>query len=56
VIGKTMTINPFLILLALAFWIWTWGALGGFIAIPALLICYAIARNILPGTDWSAES
>jgi predicted PurR-regulated permease PerM len=51
VIGRTMTLNPFLVLLALAFWIWIWGPIGGFIAIPALLITYAIARNILPGIE-----
>ncbi len=55
VIGRTMTLNPFLVVLALIFWIWLWGALGGFIAIPALLIVYAIFRNIVPGLDWGAE-
>ncbi|TKT75309.1 AI-2E family transporter [Aquamicrobium sp. LC103] len=49
VIGRTMTLNPFVVLLALGFWIWIWGPIGGFIAIPALLIIYAISRNILPG-------
>ena len=42
VIGRAMTLNPFVVVLALVFWIWLWGALGGFIAIPALLVCYAI--------------
>ena len=51
VVGHTMTLNPFLVLLALAFWIWIWGPIGGFIAIPALLIFFAIARNILPGVN-----
>ncbi|MBO6717094.1 MAG: AI-2E family transporter [Rhizobiaceae bacterium] len=51
VIGRTMTLNPFLVLLALAFWIWLWGPIGGFIAIPALLIVFAIGRNILPGLN-----
>jgi predicted PurR-regulated permease PerM len=51
VIGRTMTLNPFLVLLALAFWLWVWGPIGGFIAIPALLIVFAIARNILPGLN-----
>lgn len=49
VIGRTMTLNPFMVILALAFWIWMWGPLGGFIAIPLLLICYAVAANLLPG-------
>lgn len=51
VIGRTMTLNPFVVLLALAFWIWIWGPIGGVIAIPALLIVLAVARNILPGVD-----
>ncbi|HTV69467.1 MAG TPA: AI-2E family transporter [Rhizobiaceae bacterium] len=55
VIGKTMTLNPFVVVLALAFWIWLWGALGGFIAIPALLICYAIVSNIVPNSGWAAD-
>jgi predicted PurR-regulated permease PerM len=56
VIGRTMTLNPFVVLLALAFWIWLWGALGGFIAIPALLIILAVARNVVPGFDWMSEN
>ncbi|RWJ04891.1 MAG: AI-2E family transporter [Mesorhizobium sp.] len=55
VIGRTMTLNPFVVLLALVFWIWLWGAIGGFIAIPALLAAYGIIHNILPGADWSGE-
>jgi predicted PurR-regulated permease PerM len=53
VIGRTMLMNPFVVILAIAFWIWLWGPLGGFIAIPMLLIFYAIAANIVPGMDWS---
>ncbi len=52
VIGRTMLMNPFVVILAIAFWIWLWGPLGGFIAIPMLLIFYAIAANIVPGMDW----
>jgi len=55
VIGKTMTLNPFLVLLALIFWIWLWGPLGGFIAIPALLVVYAVIRNIVPGINWGVD-
>jgi predicted PurR-regulated permease PerM len=53
VIGRTMTLNPLVVLLALVFWIWLWGPLGGFIAIPALLVAYAVVRNIVPGLNWS---
>jgi predicted PurR-regulated permease PerM len=55
VLGRTLTLNPFVIFLALAFWIWVWGPIGGFIAVPALLIVYAIAGNIIPGMQWTAE-
>lgn len=52
VIGRSMTLNPFVVFLALAFWLWIWGPIGGFIAIPALLIVYAIVWNIIPGIAW----
>ena len=31
------------------------GAVGGFIAIPALLVGYAIIRNVLPGVNWGVD-
>lgn len=55
VIGRTMTLNPFVVLLSLVFWIWLWGAIGGFIAIPALLVAYSVVRNILPGINWGVD-
>lgn len=55
VVGRTMTLNPFIVVLALIFWIWLWGPLGGFIAIPALLVVYSILRNIVPGIDWGGD-
>ena len=48
VLGRTMTLNPFVVFLSIAFWIWLWGPVGGFIAVPCLLIVYAVIRNILP--------
>ncbi|MCO6386313.1 AI-2E family transporter [Aliihoeflea sp. 40Bstr573] len=49
IIGRMMTLNPFIVLIALTFWIWIWGPIGGFVAIPALLAGYAMARNLIPG-------
>lgn len=37
VLGRTMTLNPFLVFLTIAFWIWLWGPVGGFVALPLLL-------------------
>lgn len=52
VIGRRMTLNPFLIFLAVAFWLWLWGPTGGFVAIPALLIVHVVASNVLPSFHW----
>lgn len=47
-LGRTMTINPFLIFLSLTYWIWSWGPVGGLVAVPSLLVLYSIATHILP--------
>lgn len=47
-LGRTMTINPFLIFLSLTYWLWSWGPIGGLIAVPSLLILYSIVTHILP--------
>ena len=48
VLGRTLTLNPFIVLLALAFWIWVWGPVGGFVAVPLLLIAAAAIRHVSP--------
>lgn len=47
-LGRTMLINPFLILIAITYWLWTWGPIGGFIAVPSLLVLSSIMTHILP--------
>jgi predicted PurR-regulated permease PerM len=47
-LGRTMTINPFMIFLSLTFWLWAWGPVGGLIAVPSLLVLYSIVTHILP--------
>ncbi|MHB1109753.1 MAG: hypothetical protein ACYCZU_05480, partial [Devosia sp.] len=32
----------------ITYWLWAWGPVGGFIAVPSLLILYSVATNILP--------
>lgn len=46
--GRTMTVNPFLVFLSLTFWLWAWGPVGGLIAVPSLLMLYSVVTNILP--------
>jgi len=38
VLGRRMTLNPLMIFLAIGAWLWLWGPLGAFIAVPSLLI------------------
>ena len=47
-LGRTMTINPFLIFLSLTYWLWAWGPVGGLIAVPSLLVLYSVVTHILP--------
>ena len=48
VIGRSVTLNPFFVFLSLAFWIWLWGPAGGLLAVPFLLMGYAVIRNAMP--------
>ena len=56
VVGRTMTLNPFIVVLALIFWIWLWGPLGGFVAIPAVLVVYAILETSYRGSTGRSTS
>ena len=38
VVGKRLTINPLLILVALSYWGWVWGTTGALLAVPLLII------------------
>jgi predicted PurR-regulated permease PerM len=46
--GKALTLNPFLIFVSIAFWIWVWGPVGGFIAVPSLLVAQSLIMHIFP--------
>ncbi|WP_235399127.1 AI-2E family transporter [Sphingomonas sp. SRS2] len=37
-VGRRLTINPLLILVALSFWSWVWGTAGALLAVPLLII------------------
>jgi len=55
VIGRSVTLNPFLVFLSLAFWIWLWGPVGGLLAVPFLLIGHAVMRNSLLNRSRAAQ-
>ena len=41
-VGRRLTLNPLLILLALSFWGWVWGTTGALLAVPLLIILKTI--------------
>jgi len=47
-IGRTLTLNPFIIFLSITFWIWAWGPVGALVAVPSLLIAQSIIMHALP--------
>lgn len=47
-IGRTMTLNPFVIFLSITFWLWAWGPVGGLVAVPTLLIATSVLAHMLP--------
>ena len=42
IVGRRLTINPLLILVALSFWAWVWGTTGALLAVPLLIIIKTI--------------
>ncbi|EPX79462.1 AI-2E family transporter [Litoreibacter arenae] len=54
-VGKSLSVSPLLVFLSLVIWLWLWGPMGGFIAIPLLIWCLVVAKvvfaqNISSGT------
>ncbi len=47
-VGRRLTINPLLILVALSFWSWVWGTTGALLAVPLLIIF----KTILDAAGW----
>jgi predicted PurR-regulated permease PerM len=50
-VGKALTLNPFIIFVSIAFWLWVWGPMGGFIAVPSLLVLQSMIMHIFPTTQ-----
>jgi len=48
ILGRRLTLSPFLILLALAFWTWMWGPVGALLAAPLSIIGLVVFNHIYP--------
>jgi predicted PurR-regulated permease PerM len=51
IVGHRLTMSPFLVFLALAFWAWLWGPLGAFLATPFLIVCLVVIGHLFPRND-----
>jgi predicted PurR-regulated permease PerM len=48
VLGHRLTLNPLVVLLALAFWAWLWGPMGAFLAVPFTIVGMVILSHLFP--------
>ncbi len=49
-VGRALTLNPFVIFVSIAFWLWLWGPVGGFLAVPSLLVVQSLIQSVFPFT------
>jgi len=47
-VGRRLTLSPFLVFLALVFWTWLWGPIGAFLAVPLLIVSIVILGHVWP--------
>jgi predicted PurR-regulated permease PerM len=48
IVGRRMTLNPLLVVLALAFWTWMWGPIGAFLAVPLSIMGLVVFSHLFP--------
>ncbi|MBV8835719.1 MAG: AI-2E family transporter [Alphaproteobacteria bacterium] len=51
IVGRRLTLNPFVVFLALAFWTWLWGPIGAFLAVPLLIVSFVTLGHLLPSDE-----
>lgn len=47
-VGRKLTLSPFIVFLALAFWTWLWGPIGAFLAVPLVIVSFVVLGHLLP--------
>ncbi len=48
IIGRKLQLNALAVFLALAFWTWLWGPMGGFLASPILIVGLILKEHLMP--------
>jgi len=48
IIGRRLELNALAVFIALAFWTWLWGPMGGFLSSPLLIVALIFKEHLLP--------
>jgi predicted PurR-regulated permease PerM len=48
IIGRRLELNALAVFIALAFWTWLWGPMGGFLASPLLIVGLVMKEHLMP--------
>jgi predicted PurR-regulated permease PerM len=48
IIGRKLELNALAVFVALAFWTWLWGPMGGFLSSPLLIVALIVKEHLLP--------
>jgi len=48
IIGRRLALNALAVLLALGFWTWLWGPMGGFLSSPLLIVALILKEHLMP--------
>jgi len=48
IIGRRLELNALAVFIALAFWTWLWGPMGGFLSSPLLIVALIVKEHLFP--------
>jgi predicted PurR-regulated permease PerM len=48
IIGRRLQLNALAVFMALAFWTWLWGPMGGFLSSPLLIVALVLKEHLMP--------
>ncbi len=51
IVGRRLTLNPLLILIALALWTWLWGPIGALLAAPLSIVGLVVFNHLFPSDE-----
>ncbi len=51
IVGRRLELNALAVFIALAFWTWLWGPMGGFLASPILIVGLVLNEHLRPDTS-----